>query len=165
MIIIVMRVSGSGKTTVGNLLSKRLGWAFHDGADYHSPVNKEKMGRGMPLTDDDRNGWLDTLAELISYHLQEDRPAMIACSALKGIYRKKLVVGPGVYRYIYIKGSADLIIARMKVRPEHYMGPRMLARQFANLEEPADTLTLDINQPPESPVDVIIQNISPGFIR
>jgi gluconokinase len=165
MIIIVMGVAGCGKTTVGKVLSERLGWVFYDGDDYHSADNKEKMARGIPLTDEDRNGWLDTLAELISSHLQEDRPAVIACSALKESYRKKLAVDPGEVRFIYLKGSFDQIMARMEVRPAHYMRPGMLASQFAILEEPADALTLDISQPPETLVDVIIKNISFGLTK
>jgi len=159
MIVIVMGVSGSGKSTIGELLAQRLGWQFYDGDLYHSEANVAKMSQGIPLTDEDRAVWLDTLAGLARASLAEGRSAVIVSSALKEVYRQHLTVDPAQTKFVYLKGSYDLIMARMLARPHHFMKPGMLDSQFATLEEPHDALTVDITPPPAQVVDEIIQKL------
>lgn len=159
MILIVMGVSGSGKSTIGELLAQRLGYAFYDGDQYHPPANVEKMSKGIPLTDADRAVWLDTLAAIARTCLAEGRSAVIVSSALKETYRQHLTVDPAQTKFIYLKGSYELIMARMQARPHHFMKPQMLDSQFATLEEPHDAITVDIAPPPEQVVDEIIQKL------
>ncbi len=156
MIIIVMGVSGSGKSAIGQMLADRLGWPFYDGDTFHSAANIEKMSRGEPLTDEDRASWLSTLADLIHNQLAQNRSAVIACSALKQSYRDQLRVDAQV-RFVYLKGSYDVIWQRMQARPGHYMKAEMLASQFAALEEPADALTVSVEQPEEQIVEQILR--------
>ncbi len=156
MIIIVMGVSGSGKSTIGQMLADRLGWPFYDGDTFHSAANIEKMSRGEPLTDEDRANWLSTLADLIRDQLAQNRSAVIACSALKQSYRDQLRVDPQV-RFVYLKGSYDVIWQRMQARPGHYMKAAMLASQFAALEEPAGALTVSVEQPEEQILEQILR--------
>ena len=152
--IILMGVSGSGKTSVGTALAARLGWDFFDGDDFHSPENVAKMANGIPLNDNDRAPWLAALNAKIRECMANQRPGVLACSALKQQYRKRLLAGnPGV-QIIYLKGDYDLIAARMMAR-SHYMKPGMLQSQFDTLEEPADAITIDI----EAPVDRIVEKI------
>lgn len=140
MRLIVMGVSGSGKTAVGKALGERLQIPFYDGDDFHSRANIEKMTNGIPLTDADRWPWLEALA-----HLLKETPSMIlACSALKASYRERLKVAPDV-RFIYLKGSYSLIEERLKKRRGHFFNPDLLKSQFADLEEPKDALDFDIN--------------------
>lgn len=147
MIIIVMGVSGSGKTTIGSLLAGDLGWQFADADDFHSRSNKEKMARGIPLTDSDRAEWLLALRNLLHQHTLSNRSVVLACSALKRTYRQALRV-EAVIHYVYLKGSFEQIQTRMKRRKGHYMSADMLASQFATLEEPRDALVVDVNQTP-----------------
>ncbi|MBL8057327.1 MAG: gluconokinase [Anaerolineales bacterium] len=159
MIVIVMGVSGCGKTTVGARLAERLGWPFYDGDDFHSPANKAKMGRGLPLDDADRAGWLAALADLLRAHLAEGRSVVLACSALKQRYRDQLRVAPEV-RFVYLRGSYGQILARLQARAGHYMKPALLASQFAALEPPDDALTVDIAAQPAEMVEQIVRALS-----
>jgi gluconokinase len=159
MILVLMGVSGSGKTTVGRLLSQEMGWPFYDGDDFHPPENVAKMARGIPLDDDDRVGWLDQLAATIQQHLDAGQSMLLACSALKHKYRDRLRIDPQQVRFIYLKGDFELILSRMQTRDDHYMRPTMLASQFADLEEPQDALVLDIDEPPEQLCQRIIQTL------
>lgn len=160
MIIIVMGVSGCGKTTVGQQLADRLGWPFFDGDAFHPPANIDKMSRGIPLTDDDRWGWLAAIADRMRELIAQDRSAVFACSALKQKYRDQLSIDPAV-RFVYLKGSYDLIWSRMQQRAGHYMKPNMLASQFEALEEPRDALTLDVAAPVGALVDQIVRGLRP----
>ena len=150
---IVMGVSGSGKTSVGKSLAEHLGWDFYDADDFHPPANIEKMADGIPLDDSDRTPWLAALHDLISSSLIQSRPGVLACSALKERYRRRLLEGNADVQLVYLKGSYDLIWSRMIVRKDHYMKPQMLQSQFDALEEPSDALTVDISLP----VDEILQ--------
>jgi gluconokinase len=154
-----MGVAGSGKTTVGKQLALRLDWEFLDGDDYHPPENIEKMSRGIPLTDADRAGWLDRLAVLITECLQQGRPVVLACSALKQSYRDRLTVSPGQVRFVYLKGSHELIGSRLLERAGHFMPPGLLESQFKDLEEPGNALEVDIRLPVEVIAERIITNL------
>ncbi len=155
MVIILMGVSGSGKTTIGQLLAQSLGWTFYDGDDFHPQANIEKMRQGTPLTDDDRASWLAALQQLIDHLLQNDRSAVLACSALKQVYRRRLQRHPENVRFVYLKGDYDLIRQRLTARQRHFMRPGLLGSQFATLEEPQEVLTVDIAQSPEAIVNTI----------
>ncbi len=157
--LIVMGVSGSGKTTVGKLLAARLGWDFYDADDFHPPANIAKMAGGIPLNDADRVPWLDSLRELISNSLRASHPGVLACSALKERYRQTLLAGNPGAQIIYLKGSYDLILARLAARAGHYMRPEMLQSQFDTLEEPADALTFDIGLSVEAIVGAIMAKV------
>jgi carbohydrate kinase (thermoresistant glucokinase family) len=158
MILIVMGVAGCGKSTIGQQLADRLGWPFYDGDDFHPPANIQKMSEGIPLTDEDRSGWLITLADLIGNHVRHNQSAVIACSALKKKYRDILHVDASV-RFVYLRGSYDLIEARLRQRSGHYMPSNLLSSQFASLEEPHGALTVDISLPPEQLVTEIIRQL------
>jgi gluconokinase len=154
--LIVMGVSGCGKTTVGKMLALRLGWDFFDADEFHSPENVAKMAAGVPLTDEDRAPWLARLRGLLAGTLGAGRNPILACSALKARYRDALLSGnPGV-RVVYLKGSYDLIRTRMQDRPDHYMQPEMLRSQFDALEEPADAWVAEVEWPPEKIVEFIL---------
>lgn len=152
---IVMGVSGCGKTSVGKALANTLGWDFYDADDFHPPANVSKMANGIPLDDSDRAPWLAALNNLIESSLKADRPGVLACSALKERYRQQLLTGNEDVQVIYLKGSYDMIWARMQQRSDHYMKPHMLRSQFEALEEPTTALTIDIS----TPVDDIVQAI------
>jgi len=157
--LIVMGVSGSGKTSVGKSLAKHLGWDFYDADDFHPPENVAKMAKTIPLTDSDRAPWLAALHELISSSLARNLPGVLACSALKERYRQKLLEGNDGVRLIYLKGSYDLIWSRMSARKDHYMKPHMLQSQFETLEEPVNALIVDVTPSVDEILKVILQNM------
>ena len=159
MVIIVMGPTGSGKTTVGSLLAQRLNWTFVDADDFHSAANKEKMRRGIPLTDADRMPWLAVIHQQIERWLAEKRNVALACSALKQEYRDALGTGLEV-RVVYLKGSYDLIYRRLLQRKGHFADQHILAGQFADLEEPKDGITIEISRSPEEIVDEICARLS-----
>lgn len=154
-----MGVSGSGKTSVGKALAEYLGWDFYDADDFHPPANVEKMSNGMPLDDSDRDPWLAALHDLISSSLMQNRPGVLACSALKERYRQRLLQGNDDVQMVYLKGSYELIWSRMSMRKDHYMKPDMLQNQFEALEEPADAWTVDVSLPVEEIVQVVIKQM------
>jgi len=154
LVIVMMGVSGSGKTLVGSLLANRLNWMYRDADNFHSKENREKMANGIPLTDQDRAGWLMTLRRLISRFMERNEDLILACSALKESYRQTLRVNEDV-RFVYLRGSYQQIEARMKERKDHYMKSEMLKSQFETLEEPRDALTVDISQTPQEIVKLI----------
>jgi len=154
MIAIVMGVVGAGKTTVGKLLASELGWQFADADDFHPASNVEKISHGMPLTDEDREPWLDRLRSAILKWIADGQSMVLACSALKQSYRTKLQVSPEV-RFVFLKGSADLIAERLQARHGHFAGKAILASQLADLEEPHDAVTVEISEGPQQIVDQI----------
>ena len=158
MIVIVMGVTGAGKTTVGRLLAEQLGWQFADADDFHPPSNVEKIRRGVALTDADRQPWLARLRAAITQWIAEGSNVVLACSALKRSYRQELAAGPEV-RFVYLKGSVDLIEARVRQRHGHFAGEQILAGQFSDLEEPEGAVTVEIASPPPEIVAEIRQKL------
>jgi gluconokinase len=154
MVIILMGVSGAGKTTVGQLLTSQLGWEFADADDYHSASNIEKMRAGIPLTDADRAPWLATLRALIAGWITAGKNAVLACSALKRTYRENLQVSPEV-KFVYLKGSPFLLQQRLHSRHGHFMTEQMLASQLAALEEPEQAVVVDVDASPAEIVSKI----------
>lgn len=156
---VVMGVSGSGKTTVGQALASRLGWRFYDADDFHLPENVAKMAKGIPLDDSDRAPWLVSLHDLISDSLKADRPGVLACSALKKRYRQELMHDNDGVQLVYLKGNYDLIWPRMSARKEHYMRPHMLRSQFEDLEEPARAWAVDISMSVDDIAQAILERM------
>jgi gluconokinase len=159
MIIIVMGVSGSGKSTVGSRLASELDWAFYDADDFHNEANRIKMSQGIPLTDDDRSAWLASLSELIQKSINSATPIILACSALKESYRAILKVNEQV-RFVYLKGTFAEIEARLKNRAGHFMPVKLLKSQFETLEEPMDALTVSTTQPLEEITQIIRKGLA-----
>lgn len=143
-VLIVMGVSGAGKTVLGRALAAELGWDFADADDYHSPANVAKMRAGTPLTDDDRAPWLAVLRVEIERRLVLGQPLVLACSALKHAYRETLQVDPARVRLVFLDGPRELIAARLAARSGHYMPPALLDSQLAALEAPVGALCIDI---------------------
>jgi gluconokinase len=158
MIVVVMGVTGSGKTAVGSRLAQQLGWEFADADNFHSPANVEKMRLGIPLGDADRAPWLNSLRHALAQWLREQRNVVLACSALKKSYREQLLVGSEV-KFVYLKGSYDLIEQRLRLRHGHFASETILAGQFADLEEPDDATTVEIDQSVEAIVAEIERRI------
>lgn len=155
----VMGVSGSGKTTVGELLAKQLNMPFFDGDDYHPKSNVDKMSKGQPLTDEDRKSWLQRLNELSRKN--RDKGAVIACSALKDAYRdvlKKEMQNTIVF--IFLSGSFETILDRMQKRKGHFMPADLLKSQFETLEPPKNAISISINQTPKEITSEILERIS-----
>lgn len=159
MIIIVMGVSGAGKTTIGTELAQTLHWPFVDADDFHPPANIEKMQRGIPLTEQDRRPWLSALRSQIEAWLKQDRRIILACSALKASYRRELVIDPSRILVVYLKGPYDLIARRLAARKGHFMPPELLDSQFDALEEPEGVLIVDVALPPQDIVQRIREEL------
>jgi gluconokinase len=158
MIILLMGVSGAGKTTVGKSLAAALHCEFADADDYHSPANIEKMRNRIPLTDADREPWLETLRALIANWIASRKTAVLACSALKQTYRDQLRVSPEV-RFIYLRVSPALLHERLRHRTGHFMTEAMLASQLATLEEPRDAVVVNGDSSPEEVTAEILRQI------
>ncbi len=144
MFIIVMGVSGVGKTTIGTALAKDLGWSFADADEFHPPANIEKMSRGVPLNDDDRVPWLQAIRNHIVNRMNKGESGVVTCSALKQKYRDVLQVNEQV-KFVYLKGDYDLILKRMQSR-QHFMKPEMLKSQFEALEEPQGAVVVSVEK-------------------
>ena len=161
MVVVIMGVTGSGKTTVGTLLAQQLGWEFADADSYHSAANKEKMHQGIPLDDADRAPWLASLRQAIQQWIAKNENVVLACSALKNSYRAELSVGSDV-KFVYLKGSFELIRQRLGQRHGHFASDSILAGQFADLEEPGDAVAVDIDQSVEAIVSEIRNKLGLG---
>lgn len=155
--LVVMGVSGCGKTSVGEALSKKLGWPFFDGDKFHPEANVQKMSAGIPLNDDDRKPWLETLHSLIQQHILKGESVIVGCSALKESYRDILRGNLNV-TFVHLEGSFDLIYQRMQAR-EHFMKPGMLKSQFETLEPPQDAITVSIADPLDEIVGQILKKL------
>jgi gluconokinase len=157
MVILLMGVSGAGKTAVGRRLAERLGWTFHDGDDLHPPANVRKMAAGQPLDDDDRRPWLDAIRAAIAAEEAGGRDAIFACSALKEAYRRRLTAGTRDVRIVYLRGAPALIEERLRNRRGHFFDARLLPSQLATLEEPADAVVVDVGAALEVVVSRVIR--------
>ena len=144
MIILLMGVSGVGKTTIGQHLAQELGWAFADADEFHSEANVAKMRQGIPLDDTDRAPWLQSLHDAIANWIAAGKSVVLACSALKAAYRHQLLVGPEV-KLVYLHGDFDLLAQRLSTRHGHYMNPGLLRSQFDTLEAPPDAISIDVS--------------------
>jgi gluconokinase len=161
--LVVMGVSGSGKSTIADRLAARLGWRYEDGDKYHPAANVAKMRAGHPLTDDDRWPWLQAIADEIDRTCRAGQRAVIACSALKRAYRDVLVHGRNDVRIVFLNGTQDLIAERLAVRKGHFMPPELLTSQFKTLEPPQPgerPITVSIDAPVETIVDDIIRQLN-----
>ena len=154
MVIVLMGVTGSGKTTIGQKLSAELDWKYYDADDFHPPANVEKMRAGIPLDDTDRIPWLEILSDLIRNCLERGEDAVLACSALKKSYREYLLIDERV-KLIHLRGDYALIRERFSGRRGHFMNPALLDSQFATLEEPEQALQMDISLSPGEIVKTI----------
>ena len=153
-----MGVSGSGKTTLGLALALELGWDFYDADDFHPAANIARMASGVPLTDTDREPWLDSLNEKLLATLQVNRHPILACSALKEQYRQRLLRNVDGLAILLIIGSYETIRTRLAARAGHFMKETLLQSQFEALEEPPDALVLDVSIPVHVMLDTILTN-------
>ena len=158
-IIVIMGVAGCGKSTIGAMLAHELGWDFYDADDLHSESNRLKMAQNIPLTDEDRAGWLDSLRSLIGQNIQNEKSIVLACSALKKSYRDTLMINDQV-EFIYLRGTYEQIEARLLQRSGHFMSAKMLASQFDILEEPHDAVTIDITHTPQEIIFIIRKGLA-----
>jgi gluconokinase len=148
MVVLLMGVAGSGKTTIGRELAAELGWKFADADDFHPPANVAKMSAGIPLDDTDRAPWLAAIRLYIDARLAAGENAVVTCSALKEKHRAVLLNGTTDVKLVYLRGSRELLWSRISSRSGHFMKPAMLDSQLATLEEPTNALTIDIAQTP-----------------
>lgn len=155
MVIILMGVSGAGKTTVGKRLAEALGWRFLEGDDFHPLANVRKMAAGIPLTDEDRIPWLERLRELITEVLARGEDAVLACSALKRSYRQLLTVDPSRVRWVYLWAPREVIESRLAARTGHFMPLALLGSQLETLEMPEDALRVDVTPGPDEVVATV----------
>jgi gluconokinase len=146
-----MGVVGAGKTTVGSLLARQLGWEFVDADSFHSSANVEKIRLGIPLDDADRAPWLKTIRQAMDHWIAKKQDVVLACSALKKTYREELDGGADV-KVVYLKGTYDIIHRRLGLRQGHFATGELLASQFAILEEPEEGIAVDVDQ---SPADMV----------
>ena len=147
MIVVVMGVTGAGKTTIGRLLAAQLGWPFADADQFHPQANVEKMSRGITLTDADREPWLAAMRSAIQQWISRNESAVLACSALKRSYRSELMVGPEV-RFVYLRGDYETVARQLRMRHGHFATEAILADQFATLEEPENVVVVDVGRDP-----------------
>jgi gluconokinase len=160
MIIILMGVTGVGKTTIGKRLAASCNMRFYDADDYHPQANVEKMRAGIALNDEDRMPWLDRLNEVLREAERERASAVLACSALKRAYRERLTAGVADVRFVLLHGDKDLIRARLAARKGHYMNPALLDSQLETLEPPVDALKMDVADPPEQVAERIRKSLA-----
>ena len=159
MIVVVMGVSGCGKSTVGQKIAERLGCAFRDGDEFHSDANRAKMHAGIPLGDDDRKPWLESIRAYMDEMTSGGRSLVVACSALKQRYRDVLSGPAGNTEFVYLKGDFELLQSRLSARKDHFFNPNLLRSQFDALEEPVDAIVVSIALAPEAIVDEAVTQL------
>ena len=161
MVVLLMGVAGSGKTTIGRQLAADLGWKFADADDFHPPTSVAKMSAGIPLEDSDRAPWIAAIRLYIETRLERNEDAVVTCSALKEKHRAILLGGSPQVKLVYLRGTRELLWSRISSREGHFMKPAMLDSQLATLEEPAHALVIDIAQPPEKIIADLRQAVAP----
>jgi gluconokinase len=159
MILIVMGISGAGKSTIAALLARQLGWEWVEADDLHPRLNVDKMHGGQPLTDDDRDEWLGDLVRVISRADAADQNLIVACSALKARYRERLSRAGDDVRFVYLRVTHLLAEERVAARPGHFMPPSLVASQMEVLEEPLDALVIDARLPAGEVVQAIVDSL------
>jgi gluconokinase len=159
MVIVLMGVTGSGKTTVGKLLAQDLGWNFLEGDAFHPPANIDKLRHGVALTDEERKPWLAAIAEAIRSAVARHDNVVISCSALKASYRRMLAIGRSV-RFVYLHSPPSLIRERLQKRPGHFMNPDLIQSQFDTLEKPQRALRVDAALAPGAIVEIIKRRLN-----
>jgi gluconokinase len=162
MIVVVMGVTGAGKTVVGRRLAAALGAEVLDGDDYHPPESVAKMRAGTPLTDADRWPWLARLNGVLRERAAGGRSAVLACSALRTVYRAALLADLPGARLVHLRGAQPLIASRLAARHGHYMNPALLDSQFATLEAPTDAIVVDVSDTPEAIVAAVRRELGMG---
>jgi gluconokinase len=161
MIVVLMGVTGAGKTTIGKVLAGHLGATFADADDYHPAANKQKMAQGIPLTDEDRQPWLEELNRLLAQWFAQQQSGVLACSALKAKYRETLGANmpAGAVKFVWLDGSPELLAERLAARHHEYMNPNLLGSQLATLEPPTDALRVVNDQTPEVVAATILEKL------
>jgi gluconokinase len=157
VIVVLMGVTGTGKSTLGKLLAHQLGWTFVEGDDFHPPANVDKMRQGIPLDDEDRKPWLDAIRHRLDQAARQGENVVLACSALKHRYQDYLAGhAPEAVRFVYLFGSPEMIRQRLAERKGHFMNPALLASQFLDLEPPAPdhAIRVEINK---SPTEIVAE--------
>lgn len=162
MIVVLMGVTGSGKTTIGTLLAERVGAIFADADDYHPEANKQKMAAGHALNDEDRQPWLETLNRLMRGWFDEGKNGVLACSALKSKYRVTLAAGmpKGAVSFVWLDAPRELLAERLAERRHEFMNPKLLESQLKTLEPPKNALRIVNDREPEEVVNQIVEHIS-----
>ena len=163
LVIVLMGVSGSGKSTAGAALSRALGWPFRDADSFHPPANVEKMSRGTPLTDEDRWPWLAAIAQWVDERRASGEPGIVSCSALKRAYRDRIIGPRNRVQLVYLDGNQDLIGQRLQARKGHFMPPALLDSQFKTLEEPGPDerpIVVDVAPNPVALVAAIVGELA-----
>jgi gluconokinase len=159
MTVVIMGVSGSGKSTVGRALAEATGGRFFDGDDFHPAANVEKMRAGTPLDDRDRQGWLERLRDLLAEESTGPQPVFLACSALKKSYRDVLREGNAGLRFVFLHGPEELLRDRMRARKGHYMPPGLLTSQLEALEPPDDAIAVDVSKAGPATIDELLGDL------
>lgn len=157
-VLIFMGVAGSGKTTAAASFAKKTGAVFYEGDDFHPPENIAKMRGGIPLTDADREGWLEKLRGIIVKALGAKEFTVLTCSALKSKYRDKLAAGDRRVKFVHLTGPQGLIAERLKTRPGHFMAPGLLESQWEILEPPADALIFSCEKSPQEITEELLRH-------
>lgn len=161
MVVLLMGVAGSGKTTIGRQLAAELGWSYADADEFHPPANLAKMSAGIPLDDTDRAPWLAAIRRYIDARLERNENAVVTCSALKEKHRAVLLGDRAQVKLVYLRGTRELLWSRISSRQGHFMKPAMLDSQLTALEEPGNALVIDIAQAPEKIIAALRQAVAP----